>query len=71
VIEGQFETRYVRKPYDFLMVTLALLFKPFTTPLEIKLLSPEVVKDQLTMLVEGAGDLLHRLDARTHGLAAP
>jgi hypothetical protein len=26
--------RKVRKPYDLLMVTLALLFNPSTTPLE-------------------------------------
>jgi hypothetical protein len=34
-------------------------------------LGPEVVKNQLPMLAERAGDLLHGLDAGTDGLAAP
>ena len=45
------------------MVTLALLFRPSTTPL--------VVEDELTVLAQRAGDLLHGLDAGTHGLPAP
>src|SRR5262249_42945282 len=36
-----------------------------------QLLSAEVVKDQFSMLAERAGDLLHRLYAGPHGLAAP
>jgi len=34
-------------------------------------LSPEVVEDQLAVLTQRAGDLLHRLKAGRHGLAAP
>ena len=36
-----------------------------------QLLSPEVVEDQFAMLTERTGNLLHRLDARAHGLTAP
>ena len=52
-------------------MTLALLFRPSTTPLESSFLSPEIVEDQLAVLAERAGDLLHGLDAGSHGLAAP
>jgi hypothetical protein len=34
-------------------------------------LSAEVVKNQLPMLAQRAGDLLHGLDAGTHGLTEP
>jgi hypothetical protein len=52
------------------MVTLAWLFRPSTAPLEIQFLSLEAVENQLLMLAERAGDLLHGLDAGTHSLAA-
>jgi hypothetical protein len=44
------------------MVTLALLFRP-SDPTGDQLLRPEVVKNQLPMLAERAGNLLHGLDA--------
>jgi len=34
-------------------------------------LRPEIIEDEFTMLTEGAGDFLHRLDAGAHGLPAP
>jgi hypothetical protein len=34
VIEGEFKDTIDAKPYDFLIVTLALLFRSSTTPLE-------------------------------------
>jgi hypothetical protein len=53
------------------MVTLVLLFRPSTTPLEISFLRPEVVEDEFAVLTQRAGDLLHRLNPGPHGLAAP
>jgi hypothetical protein len=45
------------------MVTLALLFKPSTTPLENPFSSLEIVKQQRPVSAQGAGDFLHGLDA--------
>ena len=52
-------------------MTFALLFKPSTTPLEIIFLRPEVIEDQFPVLAKRSSDLLHGLDAGTHGLTAP
>ena len=52
-------------------MTLALLFRPSTTPLESSFWAPETVEDQLAVITHGAGDLFHGLDARSHDLAAP
>ena len=54
------------------MVTLvSLVVQALHDPTGNQLLSPEVVKNWLPMLAKRAGDLLHGLDAGTHGLAAP
>ena len=42
------------------MVTLALLFRPSTMPLEISFRALGIIEDEFTMLTEGAGDFLHR-----------
>ena len=54
--------------HSFLRVVLALLFKPSTTPLEIIFWRPEVNEDQFPVPAKRSSDLLHGLDAGTHGL---
>ena len=51
-------------------MTLALLLRPSTTPLESSFLGAEIVEDQLAVLAQRPSDLFHRLDAGTHGLPA-
>jgi hypothetical protein len=53
------------------MVTLALLFRPSTTPAGKQFLRPEIVQDEFAALAQGAGNLLHGLNSGAHDLAAP
>src|SRR5215831_11714010 len=50
------------------MVTLALLLRPSTMPLEN---GAEIIEDQFAVPAEGSGDFFHRFDARPHDLTAP
>ena len=48
----------------------SLVVEALHDPTGKQLLSTEILEDQLPMLAERAGDLLHGLDAGTHSLAA-
>jgi hypothetical protein len=50
---------------------LALLFQALHDPAGNHFLRPEVIEDQLPVLAKRSSDLLHGLDAGTHGLTAP
>jgi hypothetical protein len=70
VIEGQFEYPIGAKALGFSHGDFSLVVQALYDPTGNQLLSPEVVKNSLPMLAKRAGDLLHGLDAGTHGLAA-
>ena len=61
-----------RKPYDFLMVSFALLFRPSTTPAEIVPLARNQFEQQrLDACASVRADLLQRLEPRPHRAGAP
>src|SRR5664279_6083938 len=71
MIEGQFEYPVGAKAVGFSHGDFSLVVQTLHEPAGNQLLGPEVVENQLPMLAERAGDFLHGLDARTHGLTAP
>jgi hypothetical protein len=60
----------VRNPYDFFMVTFALLFRPSTTPLDSIFLGAEIVQDEFAIAYERAiffmGSMRDRMVWRHH-----
>src|SRR5215470_5623536 len=68
---GEFEGSVRTKTIGFSHSDFGLVVQAFDDAAGNQLLRPEVVEDQLAVLPEGAGDLLHGLDAGAHGLAAP
>src|ERR1022692_1593018 len=70
MIEGKFEYAIGAKPVGF-SHDFGLVIQALHNAARDQLLSPEVVEDELAVLTQRACDLLHRLDAGPHGLAAP
>src|ERR1035441_6440022 len=71
MIEGKFEYAIGAKPAGFSHGDFGLVIQALHNAARDQLLSPEVVEDELAVLTQRACDLLHRLDAGPHGLAAP
>src|ERR1039458_4211459 len=70
MIEGKFEYAIGAKPVGFSHGDFGLVIQALHNAARDQLLSPEVVEDELAVLTQRACDLLHRLDAGPHGLAA-
>jgi hypothetical protein len=71
VIEYQFEYPVGAKSVGVSHGDFSFVVQTLHDPAGNELLSPKVIKNQFPMPTERAGDLLHRLDAGTHGLTAP
>jgi hypothetical protein len=71
VIKGQFEYPVGAKAIGFSDGDLSLIVEALHDPTGNQLLRPEKVANQFLVLPQGASDLLHGLDARTHGLVTP
>ena len=70
MIEGQFKDTISAKAVGFSHSDFGLVIQALHDAAGNQLLSAEVVEDQFAMLPQRAGDLLERLDAGSHGLAA-
>jgi len=51
-------------------VTMALLLRPSTTPLE-SFFCPEIIEEEFAMSLEGGGKLFHEFDSGTHVCLTP
>ena len=71
MIESEFEDAEGAKAIGFSHGDFGLVVQAFHNAAGNQLLSPEVIEDQLPVLTEGARELLHGLNAGSHGLAAP
>jgi hypothetical protein len=71
VIEGQFKDTISAKAVGFSHSDFGLVVQTLHDAAGKQFLSPEIVEDQLPVLAQRAGDLLHGFDAGTHRLAAP
>ena len=52
-------------------MTLTLLLRPSTTPLENCFLAWKIVEDEFAMSAKGFGNFLHRLNPGAHGFLTP
>ena len=71
MIEGKFEDSVGAKAVGFSHGDFRLVVQALHDAARNQFLSPKVVEDQFSVLMEGAGDFLHGLDAGAHGLTAP
>jgi len=71
VIECEFKNSEGSKSVGFSHGDFGLVVEAFHDPAGNQFLRPEVVKDELTVLTQRAGDLLHGLDSGAHGLPTP
>src|SRR5581483_4130894 len=71
MIEGQFEYPVGAEAVGFSHGDFSFVVQALHDPAGNQLLRPEIVNNQLPMLAERTGDLLHRLDTGTYGLTAP
>jgi hypothetical protein len=71
VIEGQFEYAVRAKAVRFSHGDFGSVIQALDDTTGNQLLNPEGVEDELAVLTQGAGNLLHRLDAGPHDLATP
>src|SRR5437867_2676457 len=71
MIEGEFENSVGAKAVGFSHSDFSLVVQTLHHAAGNQLLRPEVVENELAVLTERACDLLHRFDARSHGLATP
>jgi hypothetical protein len=71
VIQGKFEDSIGAKAIGLSQGDFGFVVQALHNAAGNPLLSEEVVENQLPVQAQGAGDLLHGLDAGTHCLAAP
>src|SRR6202140_4113061 len=71
MIEGEFEDAEGAEPVGFSHSDFGFVVQALDNAAGKQLLSPEIVEDQIAVFAQRAGDLLHRLDAGAHHLAAP
>ena len=71
MIESEFEGSEGAEAVGFSHGEFGFVVQTFDNAAGKLLLSQEIVEDEFPVLTQGAGDLLHRFDARAHGLAAP
>ena len=71
MIESKFEDSVSTKAVGFSHGNFRFVVQTLHYATGKQFLRPEIVEDQLPVLAQGTGDLLHGLDARAHGLPAP
>src|SRR6516164_435292 len=71
MIEGEFQDAIGAEPVGFSHRDFGLVVQPLHDTAGEHLLSAEVVQDEVAVIAEGAGDLLHGFDAGPHSLTTP
>src|SRR3954447_8155305 len=71
MVEGEFESSEGTEPVGFSHSDFGLVVQTLDYTAGEQFLGPKIVQDQFAMLTQRASDLLHRLDAGPHDLAAP
>src|ERR1041384_7572021 len=71
MIEGKFKDAVGAKSVGFSHGDFGLVVQALDDSAREQFLSTEIVEDELPVVAEGAGDVLHGLDARAHHLPTP
>src|SRR5260370_39225591 len=71
MIESQFEDSEGAESIRFSHSYFGFVVQPLDDTAGEQLVGSKVIEDEFAVLAQSAGDFLHRLDAGTHGLAAP